>query len=292
MKKTTGILERHLFPRIGSEPLASILPKDILDAVRRVEARGNRETAHRTLSYASQVFRYGVATSVVTSDPTRDLRGALAPIVTTHRAAITEPEEVGALLRAIDGYGGTPSTAAALKLAPLVFVRPGELRGARWEEFDLDAKEPLWSIPGKRMKMREDHMVPLSTQATAILKELRNVTGPDGLVFPGERSSVRPISDGTLNAALRRLGYTKEQMTAHGFRAVARTLLDERLHVRLDFIEHQSAHAVRDANGRAYNRTTHLDERRKMMQAWADYLDKLRANSGVAPLELRARPIA
>lgn len=282
-EKSRWLLEDLLFPYIGSKPIALITAPDVLAAVRRLEARGKHETAHRAAWKAGEVFRYAVATRRAERDPTRDLKGLLTPAKVKHRAAITSPALVGELLRAIDGYSGQPTSEAALKLAPLVFVRPGELRGARWEEIDLEGQEPTWRIPGERMKMREDHVVPLATQAAAILKNLRPITGPKGLVFPGLSSGARPISENTFNSALRRLGYTKDQMTAHGFRAIARTLLDEELHFKLDLIEHQQSHAVRDVNGRAYNRTTHLPERRKMMQEWADYLDKLKAGAMVVP---------
>lgn len=217
-----------------------------------------------------------------------DLRGALAPPMERHHAAITDPRELGGLLRAIDGYAGDASTRAALRLAPLVFVRPGELRHAEWSEIDFDAGE--WNIPAHKMKMREPHLVPLSSQAVAILRDLQPLTGHRQYVFPGGRSPKRPLSDNALTAALRRMGFDKETMTAHGFRATARTLLDEVLGWRPDLIEHQLAHAVRDPNGRAYNRTSHLPERRKMMQAWADYLDALRADTGnvIVPFKPKA----
>jgi integrase len=278
-EKSRWLLEDLLFPFIGSKPIGQLSAPDVLAAVRKLEARGKHETAHRAMWKAGQVFRYAIATKRADRDPTRDLKGLLTPAKVKHRAAITSPPLVGELLRAIDGYSGQPASEAALKLAPLVFVRPGELRGARWEEFDLEGQEPTWRIPGGRMKMGEDHVVPLATQAVAILKDLHPISGPDGLVFPGLSSGSRPISENTLNSALRRLGYTKDQMTAHGFRAIARTLLDEELHFKLDLIEHQQSHAVRDPNGRAYNRTTHLPERRKMMQEWADYLEQLKSRS-------------
>jgi integrase len=204
----------------------------------------------------------------------------------THLAAIVEPVALGALLRAIEGYSGSPATKAALRLAPLVFVRPGELRMAEWEEFDLGAAE--WCLPAKKMKMGAPHIVPLCKQALKIIEELKPVTGHGRYLFPGERTGERPISDNTLNAALRRLGYSTSEVTTHGFRATARTLLDEGLGFRVDWIEHQLAHAVKDPNGRAYNRTAHLDARRRMMQKWADYLDQLRQGAEVIPLKPRA----
>jgi integrase len=292
--KARWLLEDILFPYIGSKQIALITASEVLSAVRKMEARGKHETAHRAVWKARQVFKYAIRTDRATNDPTSSLGGALVPQKVLHRPAITSPPQVGELLRAIDGYSGQPASEAALKLAPLVFLRPGELRGARWEEFDLDGKEPTWRIPGVRMKrtkhmgIADEHIVPLATQAVKILSELRPITGPEGLVFPGLRSGSRPISENTLNSALRRLGYTKDQMTPHGFRAIARTLLDEELHIRPDFIEHQLAHAVRDPNGRAYNRTTHFPERRKMMQEWADYLDTLKAGTKAVPNETGA----
>jgi integrase len=228
-----------------------------------------------------------VATGRAERDICADLKGALAPVITKHHATIIEPRKIGALLRAIDGYEGTLIVKCALKLAPMLFVRPGELREAEWAEFDLDNAE--WNIPAKRMKMKEPHLVPLSRQAALILRELHPLTGRSRYVFPGERSHDRPMSNNSTNAALRRMGYdTKTDITGHGFRAMARTILDEVLGIRPDFIEHQLAHAVRDPNGRAYNRTAHLAERRQMMQLWADHLDKLRAGAEIIPLHDQA----
>lgn len=214
-------------------------------------------------------------------DPSGDLKGALPQPREKHHAAITDPKEVGALLRAIDSYQGYFVVKCALKLAPLFFVRPGELRNAEWAEINFD--EALWTIPTHKMKMRQSHIVPLSSQAISILKELKELTGTSRYVF-SPRTFLRPMSNNAILAALRRMGYEKDTMTGHGFRAMARTILDEVLQIRPDFIEHQLAHAVRDPNGRAYNRTAHLDERRKMMQTWADYLDELKAGAKVIPL--------
>jgi len=216
-----------------------------------------------------------VASGRIRYNPCPDLKGALIPVKKQHFPAITDPEKVGVLIRAINGYQGAIVVKQALRLAPLVFVRPSELRGAQWSEINFD--QALWTIPADRMKVKSqgDHLVPLSRQALAILKELLPINGKKKLVFSSLRTSKRPISDGTINAALRQMGFPREEMTGHGFRAMARTILDEVLHVRPDFIEHQLAHAVRDPNGRAYNRTAHLDARRKMMQVWADYLDAL-----------------
>lgn len=285
--KILSRLERDIFPRMGGKPIASLQPPDILAALRRIESRGAIDTAHRALQNCGQVFRYAVATGRVTSDVTRDLRGSLAPVKKGHFASITEPAQVGALLRGIEAFTGMPQVAAALQLAPLVFVRPGELRNMEWAELDLDAAE--WNIPAHKMKMREPHLVPLSQQAVAILRDLYPLTGSGRYVFPGARARTRPISDMTLSAAFKRMGYGGDQFTAHGFRAMARTMLDEQLHFRPDYIEHQLAHAVRDANGRAYNRTSFLPERKAMMQAWADYLDTLREDDDkVVPIGRRA----
>jgi integrase len=277
--RSKRMLERNIFPWLGGKPITDILPKDILACLRRVEDRGTIETAHRTLQICGQVYRYAVATGRAERDITPDLRGALPPAKGEHFAAITEPKQVAELLRAIDGYQGSLPAVCALKLAPLVFVRPGELRAAEWQHIDLDAKEWRYYIS----KTSVQHIVPLSTQAVAILQELYPFSGHGRFVFPSERTprGDRCMSDNTLNAALKRLGYGKDVMTAHGFRAMARTILDEVLGVRPDFIEHQLAHAVRDPNGRAYNRTAHLPERHKMMQQWADYLDSLKAGAEV-----------
>ena len=274
-------LERDMFPWIGAKPIADVGAPDLLACLRRIENRGTVETAHRALQSCGQIFRYAVATGRAPRDPTGDLRGALSTVKGTHLASITEPTAVGGLLRACDAYQGSFVTKCALRLAPLVFVRPGELRNAEWAEINLERAE--WNIPAVRMKMREPHLVPLSTQALAILRELQVVTGEGRYVFPGARTNGRPMSDNAILAALRRMGFAKDEMSGHGFRAMARTILDEVLGVRPDFIEHQLAHAVRDPNGRAYNRTAHLAERRKMMQQWADYLDKLKAGADVIP---------
>ncbi|HJU08170.1 MAG TPA: integrase arm-type DNA-binding domain-containing protein [Rhodanobacteraceae bacterium] len=271
-------LERDVFPWIGSKPLASVTALDILAVLERIDARGARETAHRARTNIGQVIRYGMATGRTNSDPTVALRGAIPPATERNHAAVTDPDKVGELLRAIDGYNGHFPTRCALQLAPMFFVRPGELRQAEWAEFDLDAAQ--WNLPAHKMKMRQPHIVPLATQAVAILRELYPLTGKGRYVFPGGRSPKRPMSNNATNAALRRMGFDKDTMTTHGFRAMARTILDEGLGFRPDYIEHQLAHAVRDPNGRAYNRTAHLPERRKMMQAWADYLDALRESKG------------
>ena len=281
--RITTLLEKDVFPFIGSMPISTIKPRDVLDkAVRKIEARGSIDTAHRAKQICGQIFRYAVAVGLAERDVTTDLRGALAAIPESHFAAITEPKQAGELMRSIFDYTGHPCTVAALKLAPLVFVRPGELRTAEWAEVDLDTAE--WRIPASKMKMKVDHLVPLSTQAVALLRSMQSITGHGRYVFPSLRTGERPMSDNTINAALRGLGYSKEVHTAHGFRALARTIMDEVLGERVDLIEHQLAHAVKDPNGRAYNRTAHLPARRVMMQNWADYLDKLRIGAEVIPI--------
>ena len=272
--------EHNIFPWIGGRPIAEVTAPELLGVVRRIESRGALETAHRALANCGQVFRYAIATGRAERDIAADLRGALPPVKGEHLAAITEPRRAAELLRAIDDYQGTVTVRCALRLAPLVFVRPGELRKAEWADIDLEAGEWRYTVT----KTKTPHIVPLSTQAVAILRELHPLTGGGRFVFPGARTNGRPMSDNAVLAALRRLGISKDEMSGHGFRAMARTILDEVLGVRPDFIEHQLAHAVRDPNGRAYNRTAHLPERRKMMQQWADYLDKLKAGAEVIPL--------
>lgn len=274
LSKVEAWLVNDVFPYIGGRPVAELTAPEFLRVARRIEERGAIESAHRIMQNCGQVMRYAIATGRADRNPVADLKGALPPSQERHHAAITHPTTFGALLRAIDGYSGDTVTRAALKLSALLFVRPGELRHAEWAEIDLEAAE--WNIPAGKMKMRLPHLVPLPEQAVSILRELQPLTGRGQYVFPGGRSPRRPMSNNAINAALRRMGYSTEAMTAHGFRASARTMLDEVLSIRPDYIEHQLAHAVRDPNGRAYNRTAHLAERRKMMQAWADYLDTLR----------------
>lgn len=268
-------LEHDVFPWIGKEPIRQLGAQDIFKILTIAASRGVIDSAHRLRGTCGMVFRYAVATGRADRDPTHDLIGALPPAQVKHRAAIIDPEQAAGLLRAIDGYQGSYIVQCALKLAPLTFLRPGELRQGEWEEISF--KESLWKIPPEKMKMRESHIVPLATQSIAILKELYRLTGGGRYLFPSARSADRPMSDNAVLAALRRMGYDKEEMSGHGFRAMARTILDEQLHVRIDYIEHQLAHAVKDPNGRAYNRTAHLEERRKMMQRWADYLDEIKS---------------
>lgn len=271
-------IELDVLPWLGSRPIAEIAPREVLKVLQRIESRGAIETAHRAMSECSQVFRFAIATQRAESDPTRDLRGALTTPAEAHHASITEPKAVGELLRALRGYKGSFVTACALKLAPLVFVRPGELRHAEWSEIDFDKAE--WRIPAEKMKARELHLVPLSQQSLEVLRELHPLTGRGRYVFPGVRSNKRPMSENTVLAALRRLGYTGEQMTGHGFRSLASTLLNEQ-GWNGDAIERQLAHAERDNVRAAYNYAEYLPERRKMMQAWADYLDRLAEESNV-----------
>jgi integrase len=274
-------LERDVFPWMGSRPVAEIKAPELLTVLRRIESRGAVETAHRASQNCGQVFRYAVATGRAERDPTSDLRGALPPVRQTHHASITEPKAIGELLRSIQSYKGSFVTQCALRLAPYVFVRPGELRRAEWNEFDLDGSE--WRIPADKMKMGTVHIVPLSEQAVTILRELHPLTGTGNYVFPGVRTKKRPMSDNTILGALRRLGYTGDQMTGHGFRSMASTLLNEQGWNK-DAIERQLAHGERNKVRAAYNYAEHLPERRKMMQMWADHLDGLRRGADVISL--------
>ncbi len=287
-------LEKDLFPFLGSRHIGEIEAIELLATVRRVEERGALDVAHRVLTTAGQVWRYAVATGRAARDVSADIRGALKPHHGKHFAAITEPVKVGELIRVIRGYQGGPIVRTALALAPMLFQRPGELRGMAWAELDLDGA--LWTIPAARMKRSVDgkrngdpHLVPLPTQAVEILRKLHPLTGHGALVFHGERSHDRPISDNTLRAALLTLGYGPDVQSVHGFRATARTLLAEELNADPLVIEAQLAHAVKDANGRAYNRTQYLKHRATMMQQWADYLDKLAAGADVIPLRTGTR---
>ena len=280
-------LERFVFPIIGKRPTDQVEPPEVLHILQRIEARGTIETAHRVKTSIGQVMRYAVLTSRAKRDPTADLRGALTPPVVRHLAAVTDTDEIGQLLRAIRGYTGSFPVQCALRLSPLVFQRPGELRLAEWAEVDLD--KATWEIPPERMKgrkaqkaVRGAHIVPLSRQAVVLLQELHRLTGHGRYLFPSIRTSTRPMSINSLTGALRRLGYDGQTMTVHGFRAMARTVLDEELSIPVAVIEAQLAHKVRDPLGRAYNRTTFLPQRRDMMQRWADYLDELETSSPAA----------
>lgn len=281
-KRILGRLERDIFPFIGKKPISLIKAREVLTVLQRIEGRGANELAHRVKALCSNVFCYAIATSRIEHDPTAGLKGALTPVITINRAAITDPASVGQLLRAIDAYKGSFVVQCALKFAPLTFVRPGELRHAEWSEINLENAE--WNIPASKMKMKEAHLVPLSRQALEILTALKPLTGAGQYVFPG-RTAARPMSENAILVALRTMGYEKTEMSGHGFRALARTLIDEKLQIRPDLIEHQLAHAVRDPLGRAYNRTQHLPERKKMMQQWADYLDGLKVGVKVLPFK-------
>jgi len=273
--KVIARLENDVFPWIGKKPIGRITAPQLLKVIRRIESRGVLETAHRTLAHCGQVIRYAIATGRAERDIASDLRGALAPFKRRHFAAVTEPVAVGRLLRQIDAYEGSYIVRAALHLAPLVFVRPGELRRARWADIDFGKAEWRFTVS----KTNTEHIVPLARQARAILEDIEPLTGDGAHVFPSDRctNGDRPMSDNAILSAMRGMGISKEEMSGHGFRAMARTMLDEVLGFRPELIEHQLAHQVRDPNGRAYNRTAHLHERRKMMQEWADYLDRLAA---------------
>lgn len=271
---------------IGKMPIDEIEPIDVLAAVRKIEAKGKLESSRRTMQLAGAVFRYAVASARLKSDPSRDLRGALINPTVTHYGAITDASQVGPLLRAIDGYKSQGMTDWALKLAPHVFVRPGELRSAQWEEFDLDAR--VWTIPAEKTKMRKPHHVPLSRQSVALVEQIRSITAPWSYIFPSLWSRKRPMSDNTLNAALRRMGYTSSEMTAHGFRAMASTLLNESGKWSYDAIERALAHGDNNRVRAAYHRGAHWDERVAMAQWWSDYLDDRRADVGEKCDEARA----
>ena len=283
IKTITSRLERDVYPAFGSRTVISIKRNDVKSLMEKVAARGTIETADRIKLYCRQVLRYALNNDLIESNPVDDMKDILPKRTAGHHAALTDPKEVAPLLRAIDGFEGSYIVKCALQLAPQIFVRPGELRAAEWSDINFDEAEWRYHIS----KTDTNHIVPLSTQAQEILKALHPLTGSGKYVFPCHRSPLRCMSENALIAALRRMGYTKEEITPHGFRATARTILDEVLHQRVDFIEHQLAHAVKDPNGRAYNRTAHLPERRKMMQLWSDYLDELKSQTGQVPLNLK-----
>lgn len=286
--KLKSWLSRDVLPQLGHLPISEIKTTDVLTVLRKMEARGVFDSVLRVKQIISRIMKFAVRGGLVERDPTYELQGpdTFKSKPTKHHAAITDPKAFGGLLRAIAGYEGHFVIKAALRLSPMVFVRPGELRAMEWAEVDLE--KAIWSIPGDRMKMSNDHIVPLSTQAVGILKQLCAITGESKIVFPSIKGEGRPISENTLNAALNAIGYDGTMHRAHGFRASARTMLDEQLGYPAHLIEHQLAHAVKDANGRAYNRTSHLPERRAMMQCWADYLDKLSAGATVLTLRTAA----
>ena len=277
LKKSAWLLS-FAISHFGQKAITDIIPIDVLAVCRIFKNQNKRETAKRIKVKCGQVFRYAVATGRLESDPTRDLKGALQPVIANHQAAITAPSQVARLMQDIQGYEGHYTTVYALKLAPLVFVRPSELRGAKWADIDLDAKEWRYHVH----KTKTEHIVPLSSQAVKLLADLRAISSHSPYVFPSIRSNQRTMSENTINAALRRLGYTSEQMCGHGFRAMARTILDEVLDYPIEIIEMQLAHTVKDANGRAYNRTKYREQRHKMMQHWSDYLDGLQVDNVVA----------
>ena len=269
-------LKNDVFPWIGASPIAAIQATDLRRVLDRIQERGALDTAHRCLQTCSQIYGYAIATDRTQFNPCPSLKASLTPAVRKHFPTLVDPTAVGTLLRTLDTYmQGSPLTRAALKLAPLVFLRPGELRSAEWAHIDLSTG--LMSIPGNKMKMGQPLIVPLSKQAVTVLEELRPLTGKGKYVFPCARSASRPMSSGTIGAAMQRMGIPKDEMSPHGFRAMARTILDEGLNIRPDFVEHQLAHSVKDPNGRAYNRTSFLAERRQMMQDWADHLDALKS---------------
>ncbi|MBC8394913.1 MAG: site-specific integrase [Deltaproteobacteria bacterium] len=274
-------LELYVFPWLGTRAIKSITPVDLLGVLRRIEAKGVLETTHRTHQNCGQVFRYAVATGRAERDPSADLRGAIPPASAKHMATITDPKEIGGLLRSIDDYRGSIVTRCALQLAPLTFVRPGELRQAEWDEINFETAE--WRIPAEKMKAGTLHIVPLSQQALAILQEIEPLTGDGKYVFPSPRTNSRPMSDNAVLSALRRMGYAKEEMSGHGFRSMASTLLNEQGWNR-DAIERQLAHADRNSIRAAYNYAEFMPERKKMMQGWADYLDGIRAGAKIIPI--------
>lgn len=284
------LFERDIFPWIGRQPIAEIKPPEVLSVLRRIEKRGTLDTARRALFYCGQVFRYAVAEGRIESDPCRDLRGALPPVASENFTAVTEPDDLAPILRMFDSYGETPQVSAAMRLMPMLFVRPGELRKAEWSQIDLGAaewryrlskrKKPRKRVVGKPDQKTPDHIVPLSRQAVAILRDLHPLTGQGQFVFPTPRSNTRPMSDNAVLAAMRAMGIPKDVTTSHGFRATARTILAEKLYCRVDLIEHQLGHVVKSPNGTAYDRTAFLPERRVMMQMWSDYLDALKDRKG------------
>jgi len=288
-EKVLRRLELDVFPWLGRRPVAEIEPPELLTVMRRIETRGVLETTRRNLEACGQVFRFAVATGRTKSDPSRDLKGTLRRPMPRPFSAITDPARLGDLLRAVDGYRGTPAVIAALKLSPMLLLRPTELRAAQWSEIDLDGA--AWWVPAARMKRKKagklhgpPHLVPLAPQAVTVLRELQAITGPEGFVFRGERTHSRPMSENTVNAALRALGFSADEQTAHGFRATARTMLEERLGIAPAVIEAQLAHDVPDALGRSYNRTEFIEQRRRMLIAWAGYLDELRRGAKVLPI--------
>jgi len=276
-KKVRSLLERQIFPVFGGKPIAEIEPTDILKAARPIEERGAVETAHRLIQLCGQLLRYGIATGRLKYDITQGLHGALPKVTVQHMATITDKKRIGELLRAIDAYGGFLPIKCALRLAPMFFARPSELQKAEWAEFDFEAAE--WRIPAVKMKMKQRHIVPLSRQAIKVLEELRVYTGHGRFLFPSIRTDTKPIALESMLVAIRSMGFTKEEMTMHGFRGMASTILNEQGYNR-DWIERQLAHGERDGIRAAYNYAEYLPERRRMMQEWSDFLDGLRVQTG------------
>ena len=284
-EKVIRRFELYIFPWLGKKPISDITAPQFLEVIKRIEKQNKLETAHRTLQTAGQVFRYAVQKGAVSRDVTADLKGALPATTVKHMAAFTEPRDVAELLRALDGFNGTLTVQCAIKLAPLVFVRPSELRMAKWADIDLEAGTWQYLVS----KTKTNHIVPLSNQAVAILKEIHPLSGHGEYVFQGGHSPLKPMSESAINAALKRMGYdTKTQITGHGFRAIARTILHERLNIDPAIIEHQLAHKVPDTLGSAYNRTKFIDQRKAMMQTWADYLDSLKLGANVVSINKAA----
>ncbi|MCC5856206.1 MAG: integrase arm-type DNA-binding domain-containing protein [Idiomarina sp.] len=279
LDRTQRAIHRDLNPYFGKRPITEITSVELLAVLRKVEARGAIETAHRIKQLVGQIYRYAIATGRAERDIAADLKGALQSPTKKHLAAIVEPKEVGKLMLALDEYRGTPVVMTALKLSPLLFCRPGELRHLEWSEVNFETKRI--EIPARKTKINEPLIIPLSRQAEKLLSDIQPLTSNGVYVFPSARGRARPMSDNAVRTALRSLGYDNDTMTAHGFRAMARTLLDEVLEYRVEFIEQQLGHVVKDTNGRAYNRTKHLEQRTEMMQAWADYLDELRKRNGI-----------
>jgi integrase len=290
-RKNIRLLERDIFPYLGSKPITEITSPQLLSVLRQIEKRGAVDTAHRALNKCGGIFRYAISTCRAERDLSADLKGALSPVKKGHFAAITEPSEVAPFLKTIEAYEGTPVVQAALKLSPLVFVRPTELRHALWSDIDFESAEWRYTPTKTENKTQVQHIVPLSRQAVSILKEIQPLTGRSKYVFHSARSMARPMSENAITGAFKRMEISKDKMTGHGFRAMARTILDEALGFRVDYIEQQLAHEVKDPNGRAYNRTKHLPERKKMMQAWSDYLDQLKAGSNVVAIHSKANKI-
>ncbi len=275
--RAVGILKNDIFPSIGSHPIKDITALELLATLRRIEGRGANSVAHRARNTCKQIYSYAIATGRCERNIAQDLQGTLRPAIAQHRAAILDPKLLGKLLRDIDSTDSGIVVKTAMQISPILFQRPGEIRQMEWSEIDFE--KAVWEIPAQKMKMRNDHIVPLPTQVVHLLKQLHPITKHSPYVFPSARGASRCLSDNAVRVGLRDLGYSKEVVTPHGFRATARTLLDETLGYRPEYIEHQLAHAVKDPNGRAYNRTSFLEQRHEMMQAWADYLDKLKAEA-------------